>query len=119
MISLILPPRVEQTITSRENTFNSFLVSKEDLNTIQMKLNRDEVADVFTCSIEQFCCPQNQGYTQFRSGYTMPVFFWSHATPQPKIWGLTAIITHQVLSVLVPEHYKLKLHFVAKVKSQT
>ena len=38
-------------------------------------------------------------------GYTMPVYTGG----QYRIWGLTAIFTHQLLSLLIPELYQFKI----------
>ena len=64
---------------------------------------------VFTRSIESLC--NNVHSTKYRSeigtmkGYTMPVYTGG----QYRIWGLTAIFTHQVLSLLIPELYQFKI----------
>ena len=64
---------------------------------------------VFTRSIESLC--SNVHSTQYRSeigtmkGYTMPVYTGG----QYRIWGLTAIFTHQLLSLLIPELYQFKI----------
>ena len=85
----------------------------------KLKVNSAEVSEVFTCTLKDLCEPRNQGYTQFRSGYVIPVYFGnpveSFKSTTPKIWGLTAGITHQVLTVLVPKMYKLKLKLLPKI----
>lgn len=67
----------------------------------KMKLNFDEVECVFTRNILSLCSPKNVGTTTFRSNqaYTMPVFLGG----EHRIWGMTAYILHQTLTVLAPE----------------
>lgn len=78
-----------------------------DLNSLV--LNKHEAECVFTRSIESLC--SNAHSTQYRSeigtmkGYTMPVYTGG----QYRIWGLTAIFTHQLLSLLIPELYQVKI----------
>ncbi|XP_076472414.1 mitochondrial coenzyme A diphosphatase NUDT8-like [Babylonia areolata] len=82
-----------------------------DLN--RLTINRDEVEDVFTCSVRELCegGKVRVGSTQFRSGpgYTLPVYL---GTPH-RIWGLTAIILHQVLTLLAPGLYTYTIRHVA------
>lgn len=70
-----------------------------------MQFNKNEVSLVFTRTIAQLCQSYLQGTTQFRTGYTLPIYL---GKPQ-RIWGLTALTTHQFLSLLAPEYYKFKL----------
>eukprot|EP00088_Acartia_fossae_P006083 TRINITY_DN12774_c0_g1_i1.p1 TRINITY_DN12774_c0_g1~~TRINITY_DN12774_c0_g1_i1.p1 ORF type:complete len:232 (-),score=27.25 TRINITY_DN12774_c0_g1_i1:122-817(-) len=68
----------------------------------KLVVSEEEVDEVFTVKLSQLCHPDNCKYTQFRfdtlRGYSMPMF---DVLPFP-IWGLTAIITFQVLKCLVP-----------------
>lgn len=83
-----------------------------------LRPNRQEVSQIIVCTIAEMCQARNQAFTQFGSGYTLPVYFGREQTDnnrKPKIWGLTAIITHLTLNALVPELYKLKLPFVKKI----
>jgi len=89
---------------------------KDSFAVSNLQLNRHEVSEVFTCTISEMCNRDNQGYTQFRAGYTMPLYFGIRPAEKPKIWGLTAIITHQVLSALAPKLYKLKLKHVPNIR---
>ena len=73
-----------------------------------------QVEEVFTCSIQDLCGASGKvkvGSTQFRTfpGYTLPVY----DTPSHRIWGLSAIILHQVLTVLAPGLYTFKVKHVA------
>jgi len=50
---------------------------------------------------------KNVAYTRFRGdsvGYLTPVFLGQSY----KIWGLTAMILHEVLRVVIPEAYNVK-----------
>merc|ERR1712136_61544 len=38
---------------------------KDPFNASDLKLNQDEVSEVFTCTISEMCKAENQGYTQF------------------------------------------------------
>ena len=83
-----------------------------------LKPNKEEVSQVIVCTIAELCQTRNQAFTQFRSGYTLPIYFAQqndYKLEKLRIWGLTAIITHITLHALVPEMYKLKLPFVKKI----
>ncbi|KAH3755206.1 mitochondrial coenzyme A diphosphatase NUDT8-like [Dreissena polymorpha] len=74
------------------------------------KINDKEVQEIFTRSIASLCDSDNIRTTQFRyenTGYTMPVFFGSSA--KHRVWGLTAVILHQVLSTIAPGIYNFKV----------
>merc|ERR1711973_264548 len=58
--------------------------------------------------------PSNHGYTQFSYGYSLPVF---HRNVPYVIWGLTAIITFQIMRALLPTStYSHKIIFQKPVK---
>lgn len=63
--------------------------------------SKDEVADVFVKGVYDLHNPKVAGYTQFRipdkPGYSLPIY---NCDPYP-IWGMTAIMTYQFLSVLL------------------
>jgi len=67
-----------------------------------LRVNPEEVAEVFSIPLSVLCHPNNHGYTQFRvegkPGYSLPVF---RGGAHP-VWGLTAIITLQFLRALLP-----------------
>ncbi|XP_059139523.1 mitochondrial coenzyme A diphosphatase NUDT8-like [Physella acuta] len=73
----------------------------------QMPINHDEVEEAFCVSIRHLCDHQHIGQTFFRegSGYTLPVY--TGATH--RIWGLTAVIVHQALSIIAPGLYTYKV----------
>lgn len=88
-----------------------------EVDTSVLKFNKNEVSLVFTRSIAQLCHPDLQATTQYRTGYTLPIYL---GKPQ-RIWGLTALTTYQFLSLFAPEHHKFRLKHqrplsVAKVK---
>lgn len=77
--------------------------SVEDLQQHELVINTNEVAEVFTITLETLCDPKNQFHTQFKNGFILPVF----AVEEYRIWGVTAFLTHAVLSSLLPrEVYK-------------
>ncbi|KAK7482532.1 hypothetical protein BaRGS_00026243 [Batillaria attramentaria] len=83
----------------------------KDLDIRSLTLSADEVEEVFTCRIRDLCDKTKLGSTQFRtaSGYTLPVFL---AGPY-RIWGLTAVILHQILMILAPGLYTFKLRHIS------
>ncbi|XP_046458333.1 mitochondrial coenzyme A diphosphatase NUDT8-like [Daphnia pulex] len=91
---------------------------KEPLVLSDLRPNSEEVSSVIICTVAELCQEKNQAFTQFGSGYTLPIYFGqqTHINIKPKIWGLTAIITHLTLNALIPEMYKLKLPFVKKIR---
>ncbi|XP_071440300.1 mitochondrial coenzyme A diphosphatase NUDT8 [Hetaerina americana] len=72
-----------------------------EVDVTKLKKNPDEVEEAFAVSLQDLCEPQNARYTKFIRGYCMPVYI----ARGHKIWGLTAIITHLVLSALLQERY--------------
>lgn len=104
-----------------EYNFSKFLLRiiflQEPLVFSKLTPNREEVSSVFVCTVAELCQPGNQAFTQFGSGYTLPIYFGHHAehNQRPKIWGLTAIITHLTLNALAQEMYKFKLPYVSRI----
>lgn len=78
----------------------------------QLKPNPDEVEMAFTIPLQHFCSEENCRYTQFRysdtKGYVLPVY----VNGRCRVWGITALITHIVLTSLLPNHYKQKLEYI-------
>lgn len=69
---------------------------------IELKLNSDEVEQVFTVPLSYLSSDKSKRYTQFRHGikspgYSIPVFL----TEFEKIWGITAVLTHLFLSSML------------------
>lgn len=71
----------------------------DDLSEDDLTLNKNEVSEVFAVPLQELCHSKNQYYTQFANGITLPVF----VADEYKIWGITAYITHMVLSCLLSE----------------
>lgn len=90
---------------------------QEPLILSKLKPNHEEVSSVIVCTIAELSQARNQAFTQFGSGYTLPIYFGQHTeqNQRPKIWGLTAIITHITLNALAPEMYNFKLPFVSRI----
>lgn len=88
------------TFPGRDNRIliTPVLASIEDLQQHDLAINTSEVAEVFTITLETLCDPKNQYHTQFKNGFILPVF----AVEEYRIWGVTAFITHAVLSSLLP-----------------
>lgn len=83
-----------------------------NLNIENCQVNKDEVDSVFTQTLESFCDPNNWRYTQYKKGYTLPVFLGG----EYRIWGLTAAILHIILQALLPDIYKNNFIFYKKIK---
>lgn len=79
-----------------------------------LQVNRSEVEDVFTVSLEELCKPKNLGYTQFRGVVaSLPVFLGGKL----RIWGLTGFMTHRFLSSLLPHHvYTHSIKHIGPIK---
>ena len=74
-------------------------------------INREEVEDCFLVKLSVLTNPQYHGYTQFRGskewyteGFSLPVYWGGKHV----IWGLTAMITYNFISVLFEEKYNHK-----------
>ncbi|XP_055911534.1 mitochondrial coenzyme A diphosphatase NUDT8 [Eupeodes corollae] len=70
----------------------------------ELKLNKAEVESAFTIPIEELAAPDNFRYTQYKSGYSGPVFMVGNR----RIWGITAWMTDNFLNCLIPEHESSK-----------
>ena len=66
---------------------------------------------IFTATLKELCDSKNFRTTQFRWGkthvYKTPVYLGT----TKRIWGLTAVITHLILSALVPDVYKKNIKY--------
>jgi len=88
----------------------------KDYSSLSLSLSDTEVSSVFTVPLYHLCSPSYHGHTQFRvnskPGYSLPVY---HGAPHV-IWGLTAIMTFQLLRALLPSKlYSHKLQFQSPV----
>ncbi|KAF5287461.1 hypothetical protein FQA39_LY04089 [Lamprigera yunnana] len=70
----------------------------ENITPALLKVNRNEVEDVFAVPLEELCNEKFHGHTQFRAGASAPVYL---GAPY-RIWGITAYITYQFLRALLP-----------------
>lgn len=64
-----------------------------------LHVNPAEVREVFSVPIQTLCNLELIRHTQFKGGYTIPVFTGG----KRRIWGLTAILTHLFLKAFVPK----------------
>ena len=87
-----------------------------DYSSLQLTPSSGEVSSVFTVPLSTLADPGNHGYTQFRAGKTgwsLPVYYGQ--VPHV-IWGLTAIITFQLLRALLPPAvYSHKVNYQSPV----
>jgi len=107
-----LPPLASSKKEETIYTATPVIGFVNNFNQDNLIVSKDEVEHVFYVKLSVLCDPNNCKYTQFRmtdsNGYSMPLF---DVAPFP-IWGLTAIITFQVLRAIVPSKlYKHKLSF--------
>ena len=90
--------------SSKDGEYTATPVVGEVTNysSLQLVLSPEEVSSVFTVPLSTLVQPANHGYTQFRAGtrgWSLPVY---HGGVPHVIWGLTAIITAQLLRALLP-----------------
>ena len=82
------------------------------LDLAQLALNEGEVSQVFCVPLQQLSGKESFKQTQFRAlegaSYTLPVF----VGPHPRIWGLTAVLTHMTLKALLPGLYRHTLRHI-------
>lgn len=90
----------------------------EDFHVSQLQLNPDEVELAFTIPLNSLLAPTSTRHTQFRSGYSGPVFVVSPY----RIWGITGYLTYVFLRCLLPctmlpDALKTKIKFIRPYKS--
>lgn len=73
------------------------IIRNLDIN--ELKLNKAEVESAFTIPMADLASPDNFRYTQFRDGYSGPVFVIGNK----RVWGITGLITNYFLKCLIPE----------------
>ena len=82
-----------------------------EVNPKKLHVNTHEVEEAFVQPLEMLCEPAHCRFTQFKDNYTLPTYLGG----DHKIWGLTAVITHVVLSALIPDVYKHKLVYLKSI----
>ncbi|KAF6211306.1 hypothetical protein GE061_014423 [Apolygus lucorum] len=82
----------------------------------KMKVNPDEVAEVFAVPLKHFTDPANCKHTQFRfkgSCYVIPAY----VNAKHRIWGITALLTHVFLTAFIPDYYRHKIYLIKPIKA--
>lgn len=74
----------------------------------KLNISKQEVKDVFTLPVVDFCKPENCKHTQFRDGFSSPVYIINNH----RVWGVTAFITHAFLSSFIPNFYHFKIPYI-------
>ena len=105
----ILPGAPDRTMKSLTVGVVGYLGALEDLD---LKINPDEVAQVFTVPLETLTSDtiaKRQFFRVDKKGpgkhdYEMPVY-----CTEPRVWGFTAIQTNVVLSIVIPDHVELMI----------
>ncbi|XP_034650553.1 nucleoside diphosphate-linked moiety X motif 8 [Drosophila subobscura] len=69
-----------------------------DFHISELRLNWEEVEEAFSIPLNALMAPKAARHTQFRSGYSGPVF----VVDQYRIWGITGYLTHVFLHCLLP-----------------
>ncbi|XP_066601714.1 mitochondrial coenzyme A diphosphatase NUDT8 isoform X2 [Prorops nasuta] len=82
-----------------------------EINLDTIKINPYEVEQVFVLPLPSLCDPSTFRFTQFRTGYTLPVYL----SGDYRIWGLTAVITHMILTAMIPDFYKNKISYMKPI----
>ncbi|KAH8397927.1 hypothetical protein KR222_006576, partial [Zaprionus bogoriensis] len=86
-------------VLPRTNSIVPVVGVVQDFNITQLKLNPDEVEEAFAIPIRSLILPTSTRHTQFRSGYSGPVF----AVHPHRIWGITGYLTHVFLRCFLPK----------------
>jgi len=119
-----LPSLASSRTTEKVNTATPIVgfIKNFDQNMNILNICNDEVELVFYVKFSVLCNPDNCKYTQFRAGsaypwgstgFSMPML---DVMPFP-IWGLTSIVTSQVLQAVVPkELYTHKVLFQSPLR---
>lgn len=71
----------------------------KDFDMNKLRPNVDEVADIFTISMEVFCDPENHGCLMYNN-ICIPVFNGG----KHRVWGITGMITHLFLQSFLPNY---------------
>uniref|UniRef100_A0A1I8NSM0 Nudix hydrolase domain-containing protein n=1 Tax=Stomoxys calcitrans TaxID=35570 RepID=A0A1I8NSM0_STOCA len=87
-----------------------------NFNEAELKLNTDEVEEAFAIPISLLAKPETLHYTQFKSGYSAPVFI----VGDKKIWGITGFLTNTFLNSFLPteyNHIKNRVKYIRPIKA--
>lgn len=83
-------------------------------------LNREEVEAVHLIPLHDLCRVENWRYTRWKRPGTnaciaLPVYRDSllNDNQAPRLWGITAVITHFVMSAILPDQYKFQYEILA------
>lgn len=85
----------------------------ENFSTSELTINPDEVDEAFTLPLSKLSSEAHRYHTQFRDGYSAPVFLVGNH----KVWGITGVITHNFLSCLLPDVYSRKIPYVKSYRT--
>ncbi|XP_017964552.1 nucleoside diphosphate-linked moiety X motif 8 [Drosophila navojoa] len=87
-----------------------------DFHVSELKLNLDEVEEAFSIPINTLISPAVARHTQFRSGYSNPVF----VVDELRIWGVTGYLTYFFLRCLLsnamPQTLKTNIKYIRPYK---
>lgn len=106
----ILPGAPDRTMKSLTVGVVGFL---GEFNELELTINKDEVAHLFTVPIETLLSDEVAKRQYFRVGnqpsksdYEMPVYL-TESHVGHRVWGFTAIQTNLTLSILLPDRVEL------------
>lgn len=86
------------------------IVRNLDLN--ELKLNKAEVESAFTIPLSELSSPDNFRYTQYKTGYSGPVFVVGNR----RIWGITGILTNNFIKCLLPKDESSKRPIIKYIR---
>lgn len=72
----------------------------KDFHMSELKLNSDEVEEAISIPLQSLLLPSAARHTQFRGGYSGPVF----VVGEHRIWGITGYLTYVFLRCLLPSN---------------
>ncbi|XP_017055460.1 nucleoside diphosphate-linked moiety X motif 8 [Drosophila ficusphila] len=88
-----------------------------DFSISELRINWEEVEEAFSVPLQALMVPHATRHTQFRSGYSGPVF----VVDRHRIWGITGYLTHLFLHCLLPpsllpDNLKTNIKFIRPFK---
>lgn len=78
----------------------------------KLNINTREVEEAFVLTLKNLCDPSLCRFTQFRNNFTLPTYLGG----KHRIWGLTAAITHMMMTALVPDCYTHKITYLKPIE---